>query len=188
MQTFNIDIAQSPAPLVLYTKQGDSLSRFFQINFLESGQPWTPPAGALFAVRYGTPGLPSGWYDTIQEQDGSSHSAFGLLGNALTVEIAYEAVSVSGRNVLCVLVLDANGYQAKMPPKAHSITACSRPRWPRCWQPPRTPEDTPPKPAAGQRAAPAAAPVRIRTMPNTGLGRQKPRPRRPWAFAPFPAR
>ena len=55
--------------------------------------------------------MPSGWYDTIQEQDGSSHSAFGLLGNALTVEIAYEAVSVSGRNVLCVLVLDANGYQ-----------------------------------------------------------------------------
>lgn len=111
MQTFNIDIAQSPAPLVLYAKQGDSLSRFFQINFLESGQPWAPPAGALFAVRYGTPGLPSGWYDTITEPDGSSHSAFGLLGNVLTVEIAYEAVSVSGRNALCVLVLDANGYQ-----------------------------------------------------------------------------
>lgn len=111
MQTFNIDIAQSPAPLVLYAKQGDSLSRFFQINFLESGQPWTPPAGALFAVRYGTPSLPSGWYDTIQEPDGSSHSAFGLLGNVLTVEIAYEAVSVSGRNSLCVLVLDSNGYQ-----------------------------------------------------------------------------
>lgn len=111
MQTFNIDIAQSPAPLVLYAKQGDSLSRFFQINFLESGRPWTPPAGALFAVRYGVPGLPSGWYDTITEPDGSSHSAFGLLGNALTVEIAHEAVSVSGRNTLCVLVLDSNGYQ-----------------------------------------------------------------------------
>lgn len=111
MQTFNIDIAQSPAPLVLYAKQGDSLSRFFQINFLQNGQPWTPPAGALFAVRYGVPSLPSGWYDTIQEPDGSSHSAFGLSGNVLTVEIAYEAVSVSGRNTLCVLVLDSNGYQ-----------------------------------------------------------------------------
>ena len=111
MQTFNIDIAQSPAPLVLYAKQGDSLSRFFQINFLESGQPWTPPAGALFAVRYGSLGMPSGWYDTITEPDGSSHSAFGLLGSVLTVEIAHEAVSVSGRNSLCVLVLDANGYQ-----------------------------------------------------------------------------
>ena len=111
MQTFNVDIAQAPAPLVLYAKQGDSLSRFFQINFLQNGQPWTPPAGATFAVRYGVPGLPSGWYDTIQEQDGSSHSAFGLLGNALTVEIAYEAVSEFGRNSLCVLVLDGNGYQ-----------------------------------------------------------------------------
>ena len=62
-------------------------------------------------MRYGVPGLPSGWYDTITEPDGSSHSAFGLLGNTLTVEIAYEAVSASGRNTLCVLVLDANGYQ-----------------------------------------------------------------------------
>ena len=111
MQTFNIDISRKNAPLVLYAKQGDSLSRFFKIVFLQDGVPWEPPAGALFSVRFGAPGMPDGWYDTIKEQDGSTHSAFSLVDNILTVELAYEAVSKAGTNTLAVLVLDANGYQ-----------------------------------------------------------------------------
>ena len=111
MQTFNIDISRKNAPLVLYAKQGDSLSRFFKIVFLQDGVPWEPPAGALFSVRFGAPSMPDGWYDTIKEQDGSTHSAFSLKDNALTVELAYEAVSMAGTNTLAVLVLDANGYQ-----------------------------------------------------------------------------
>ena len=111
MQTFNIDISRKNGPLVLYAKQGDSLSRFFKIAFFQDGAPWEPPAGALFSVRFGAPGMPSGWYDTIKEPDGGTHSAFSLKDNVLTVELAYEAVSKAGTNTLAVLVLDANGYQ-----------------------------------------------------------------------------
>lgn len=114
MQAFNIDISRKNGPLVLYAKQSDSLSRFFKIVFLQDGAPWKPPAGALFSVRFGAPGMPDGWYDTIKEPDGSTHSAFSLKDNTLTVELAYEAVSKAGTNTLAVLVLDSGGYQLGM--------------------------------------------------------------------------
>lgn len=111
MQQFNIEFDAPSTPLVLYSMQGDSQSRFFQMTITQGGTPWTPPAGAAWTVRFGAPNMPAGWYDTITEVGGNTHTAVTFVGNTATVEIAEQAVSSPGKNVLCVLVTDATGYQ-----------------------------------------------------------------------------
>lgn len=111
MQQFNIELDAPSTPLVLYAMQADSLSRFFQITITQGGTPWRPPAGAAWTVRFGATNMPDGWYDTITEVGGSTHPAVVVSDNVAVVEIAEQAVSVPGQNVLCVLVTDATGYQ-----------------------------------------------------------------------------
>ena len=91
--------------------QADSMSRFFAITVTDNGAAWTPPDGAAWTVRFGAPGLPAGWYDTITEPGGGRHPAIVVDDSTATVEIAEQAVSTPGNNVLCVLVTDAQGYQ-----------------------------------------------------------------------------
>lgn len=111
MQQFNIELDAPSTPLVLYAMQADSLSRFFQMTITQGGTPWAPPAGAAWTVRFGATNMPAGWYDTITEVGGSTHPAVVVSDNVAVVEIAEQAVSVPGQNVLCVLVTDATGYQ-----------------------------------------------------------------------------
>lgn len=110
MQQFNIDISQPRGPLVLYASQGDSLSRFFSVTVTDNGAAYTPPDGAIYTVRFGAPGMPAGWYDTITEVGGGTHPAVVVDENAYTVEIAEQAVSKPGQNVLVLIVSDATGY------------------------------------------------------------------------------
>ena len=110
MQTFNIDISQPRGPLVLYASQGDSLSRFFAVTVTDSGAAYEPPAGAVYTVRFGAPGMPAGWYDTSTEVGGGTHPAVVVSGNTLTVELAEQAVSVPGTNALVLIISDATGY------------------------------------------------------------------------------
>lgn len=98
-------------PLALYAMQADSMSRFFAITITDDGAAWTPPDGAIWTVRFGAAGMPAGWYDTITEPSGGSHEAIAVDENTATVEIAEQAISAPGQNILCVLVTDAQGYQ-----------------------------------------------------------------------------
>ena len=110
MQTFNIDISQPRGPLVLYVSQGDSLSRSVSATVTGNGAAYTPPAGAIYTVRFGAPGKPAGWYDTITEVGGGTHPAVVADENTYTVEIAEQAVSKPGENALVLIVSDATGY------------------------------------------------------------------------------
>lgn len=110
MQQFNIDISQPRGPLVLYVSQGDSLSRFFSVTVTDNGAAYTPPDGAIYTVRFGAPGMPAGWYDTITEVGGSTHPAVVVDENTYTVEIAEQALGTPGQNVLVLIVSDAAGY------------------------------------------------------------------------------
>lgn len=98
-------------PLALYAMQADSMSRFFAITVTDNGASWTPPDGAAWTVRFGASGMPAGWYDTITEPGGGTHAAIVVDENTATVEIAEQAISTPGQNILCVLVTDAQGYQ-----------------------------------------------------------------------------
>ena len=101
--------------------QADSMSRFFAITVTDNGAAWTPPDGAAWTVRFGAPGMPAGWYDTITEPGGGTHPAVVVDENTATVEIAEQAVSTPGNNVLCVLVTDAQGYQIASWPFALNV-------------------------------------------------------------------
>lgn len=111
MQHFNIDIDKPNGFLVLYSKQADSMSRFFSVSLFSGGAEWEPPEGSVLTVRFGAPGMPAGWYDTITEPDGGSHSAFSVDGNTVTVELAEQAVSAPGTNIVSLLINGADGYQ-----------------------------------------------------------------------------
>ena len=111
MQNFIVDISAPSGPLVLYAMQADSMSRFFTITVTDSGAAWTPPDGAAWTIRFGAPGMPAGWYDTITEPGGGTHPAVVVNENTATIEIAEQAISTAGKNILCVLVTDAQGYQ-----------------------------------------------------------------------------
>ena len=121
MQKFNLELSAPVGPLVLYAMQADSMSRFFAITVTDNGASWTPPDGAAWTVRFGAPGMPAGWYDTITEVGGGTHPAIVVDENTATVEIAEQAVSTPGNNVLCVLVTDAQGYQIASWPFALSV-------------------------------------------------------------------
>ena len=110
MQQFNIDISQPRGPLVLYVSQGDAMSRFFSVTVTDNGAAYTPPDGAVYTVRFGAPGMPAGWYDTITEVGGGTHPAVVVDENTYTVEIAEQAVSKPGQNALVLIVSDATGY------------------------------------------------------------------------------
>lgn len=111
MQNFNVNLFNEYPPMVLYAKQGDSLSRFFTVTLLDNGAPFKIPEEVSFSVRFGAPGMSSGWYDTITETDGSSHSAFSVDGNVVTVELAEQVIAQSGVNQLCLMMHNSGGYQ-----------------------------------------------------------------------------
>lgn len=123
MQNFNLELSAPTGPLMLYAMQADSMSRFFSVTVADNGTPWTPPDGAAWTVRFGAPGMPAGWYDTITEPGGGTHPAIVVDENTATVEIAEQAVSTPGANVLCVLVTDAQGYQIASWPFALNVQA-----------------------------------------------------------------
>ena len=62
-------------------------------------------------MRFGAPGMPAGWYDTITEPGGGSRSAFAVDGNTITVELAEQALSTPGTNTVALLINGADGYQ-----------------------------------------------------------------------------
>lgn len=111
MQSFNVDISAPTTPMVLFAMQADSMSRFFAVTIVDNGAPWQAPEGAAWTVRFGAPGMPAGWYDTIEEPGGGSHAAIVIDGNTATVEIAEQAISTPGKNILCVLINDSQGCQ-----------------------------------------------------------------------------
>ena len=110
MQKFNIDISQPRGPLVIYASQADSYSRFFAVTVTDNGAAYEPPTGAIYTVRFGAPGMPAGWYDTITEVGGGTHPAVVVDENTYTVEIAEQALGTTGENALVLIVSDATGY------------------------------------------------------------------------------
>lgn len=111
MQQFLIDVDKPTGLLVIYAKQADSMSRFFSVSLFSGGAEWEPPEGSSLTVRFGAPGMPAGWYDTITEPDGGSRSAFVVDGNTITVELAEQALSAPGTNTVALLINGADGYQ-----------------------------------------------------------------------------
>ena len=99
------------------------MSRFFVVTVTDNGAAWTPPDGALWTVRFGAPQMPAGWYDTIADTGGGTHAAVVVDGSTITVEIAEQALSTPGNNVLTVIAYTADGYQLAAWPFALNVQA-----------------------------------------------------------------
>ena len=77
---------------LVYAKQTDQQSRFISATLLEGSQPWTPPTGALAAVRYRKPDGTVGWYDTTEDKA----NAVAISGNVATIQLTAQSLAVSG--------------------------------------------------------------------------------------------
>lgn len=87
-----VDLLHPNVATLVYAKQADQQSRFISAALLEGSQPWTPPTGALAAVRYRKPDGTIGWYDTTENKA----AAVTMNGNVATIQLAAQALTVSG--------------------------------------------------------------------------------------------
>ena len=87
-----VDLLHPNVATLVYAKQADQQSRFISATLLEGSQPWTPPTGALTAVRYRKPDGTIGWYDTTENKA----AAVTMTGNVATIQLAAQALTVSG--------------------------------------------------------------------------------------------
>lgn len=87
-----VDLLHPNVATLVYAKQTDQQSRFISATLLEGSQPWTPPTGALIAVRYRKPDGTIGWYDTTENKA----KAVTMSGNVATIQLAAQALTVSG--------------------------------------------------------------------------------------------
>lgn len=87
-----VDLLHPNVATLVYAKQADQQSRFISATLLEGSQPWTPPTGALAAVRYRKPDGTIGWYDTTENKA----AAITMSGNVATIQLAAQALTVSG--------------------------------------------------------------------------------------------
>lgn len=87
-----VDLLHPNVATLVYAKQTDQQSRFISATLLEGSQPWTPPTGALTAVRYRKPDGTIGWYDTTENKA----TAVTMSGNVATIQLAAQALAVSG--------------------------------------------------------------------------------------------
>ena len=87
-----VDLLHPNVATLVYAKQTDQQSRFISAALLEGSQPWTPPTGALAAVRYRKPDGTIGWYDTTEDKA----IAVSMSGNVATIQLTAQALAVSG--------------------------------------------------------------------------------------------
>ena len=87
-----VDLLHPNVATLVYAKQTDQQSRFISATVLEGSQPWTPPTGALIAVRYRKPDGTIGWYDTTENKA----KAVTMSGNVATIQLAAQTLAVSG--------------------------------------------------------------------------------------------
>ena len=87
-----VDMLHPNVATLVYAKQTDQQSRFISATLLEGSQPWTPPTGALAAVRYRKPDGTVGWYDTTEDKA----NAVAISGNVATIQLTAQSLAVSG--------------------------------------------------------------------------------------------
>lgn len=91
--------------VVAYAVQGDALTRTITAQLVDGSEAWTPPAGALAAIRYLKPDGTGGFYDT--DEDGSP--AVTVDGSTAQLRIARQALTVAGDVIMQLQFYAASG-------------------------------------------------------------------------------
>ena len=93
-----IDIASpNGPPPVVHAVAGDIYSRFLQMHLYAGGVPFEPPSGTTCTIGWRRQNGDSGAYNSILEEDGSSsHPAWELEDNVLTIELDWHVCQHPG--------------------------------------------------------------------------------------------
>ena len=93
-----IDIASpNGPPPVVHAVAGDIYSRFLQMHLYAGGVPFKPPGGTTCTIGWRRQNGDSGAYNSILEEDGSSsHPAWELEDNVLTIELDWHVCQHPG--------------------------------------------------------------------------------------------
>ena len=93
-----IDIASpNGPPPVVHAVAGDIYSRFLQMHLYAGGVPFEPPGGTTCTIGWRRQNGDSGAYNSILEEDGSSsHPAWELEDNVLTIELDWHVCQRAG--------------------------------------------------------------------------------------------
>ena len=109
-QVVNVDLTQPGWQGTIFAVAGDIYSRFVQMNLFAAGQPYEPPSGVTCVIGWRR-GTNFGTYDQIAEQDGTSstHQAWKINENVLTIELNWQVTSKAGPVGLNVAMIGTDG-------------------------------------------------------------------------------
>lgn len=130
MQTIKMDFQSQSAPPVVPVMQFDAQSRFIGITLYNGGVPYEAPEGASYTVQYCGPGANNmGWYDTIQLSSGTRKAVIvdSASKNVVTLELAEQALRVSGNVFVNLCVVTNTGYMLKTFPILCRVTGAAFP-------------------------------------------------------------
>ena len=119
-----IDIASpNGPPPVVHAVAGDIYSRFLQMHLYAGGVPFEPPGGTTCTIGWRRQNGDSGAYNSILEEDGSSsHPAWELEDNVLTIELDWHVCQHPGDGDVAVNV-SLNGEGGS---RLHTWELCCR--------------------------------------------------------------
>ena len=109
-QTIPVELTR-PGPLpVVYATAGDVYSRWVEMHLYSNGAPYTPPSGTTCLIGWRR-GANFGTYDQIAEPDGTSstHQAWEISGNVLTIELNWQVTAKAGPVGLNVAMIGQDG-------------------------------------------------------------------------------
>lgn len=130
MQTLKMDFQSQSAPPVVPVMQYDAQSRFIGITLYNGGVPYEAPEGANYTVQYLGPGANNmGWYDTITLPSGTRKAVIvdSASKNVVTLELAEQALRVSGNVFVNLCVVTNTGYMLKTFPILCRVTGAAFP-------------------------------------------------------------
>lgn len=98
-----MDFQRPGKPPVISAVQNDRYSRNLEITLFDDGVPWQIPEDADVLIRYCKPDATGGEYDLLPDGTG----AWAAEGNALTVALAPQVLTVAGSVMLSVVLLSS---------------------------------------------------------------------------------
>lgn len=109
-QVVDVDLTQPGWQGTVFAVAGDIYSRFVQMNLFAAGQPYEPPSGVTCVIGWRR-GANFGTYDQIAEPDGTSstHQAWEISGNVLTIELNWQVTAKAGPVGLNVAMIGQDG-------------------------------------------------------------------------------
>lgn len=109
-QVVDVDLTQPGWQGTIFAVAGDIYSRFVQMNLFAAGQPYEPPSGVSCVIGWRR-GANFGTYDQIAEPDGTSstHQAWEISGNVLTIELNWQVTAKAGPVGLNVAMIGQDG-------------------------------------------------------------------------------